>query len=209
MDGSHRPCPQTGARLDRGGSIVDHRSRSVCQYLRGKGRRSRPRNRHHDPEKSARDHGKPTVRSTFSTHTIILFSQFVPPPPAQQRLGSIILKQDEDQEIALFEWTTLAVSNAESLQSQVTTLTDRIHNAEDTILKLKMQLSILIESKSTHDKQLMANFVQLLNQKKLKIRDQQRLLACATPDPKRGMFLIRCDSISVYLGSSSSHLDYR
>ncbi|EPS34151.1 hypothetical protein PDE_09115 [Penicillium oxalicum 114-2] len=102
-----------------------------------------------------------------------------------QRLGSIILKQDEDQEIALFEWTALAVSNAESLQSQVTTLTDRIHNAEDTILKLKMQLSILIESKSTHDKQLMANFVQLLNQKKLKIRNQQRLLACATPDPKR------------------------
>lgn len=43
-----------------------------------------------------------------------------------------------------------------------------------------------MEAKSQHENQLLANFAQLLNEKKLKIRNQQRLLASATADPTKG-----------------------
>lgn len=68
----------------------------------------------------------------------------------------------------------------------MTNLTDRYREAEDTIAKLSQQLADLMEAKSQHENQLLANFAQLLNEKKLKIRNQQRLLASATADPTKG-----------------------
>lgn len=68
----------------------------------------------------------------------------------------------------------------------MTNLTDRYREAEDTIAKLSQQLADLMEAKSQHENQLLANFTQLLNEKKLKIRNQQRLLASATADPTKG-----------------------
>ncbi|KAJ5556922.1 hypothetical protein N7494_000837 [Penicillium frequentans] len=100
-----------------------------------------------------------------------------------QRLGAIILKQNDEQAIELFEWSGLAAARAGELESQVIDLTDRHRAAVDTVQKLKEQLEELIGAKFQHEAQLMANFVQLLNEKKLKIRNQQRLLACATADP--------------------------
>ncbi|CEJ62077.1 hypothetical protein PMG11_10589 [Penicillium brasilianum] len=102
-----------------------------------------------------------------------------------QRLGSLVLKQDEDQEIALFEWTGIAAAKADHLHGQVTSLTDRYREAEDTIAKLTQQLADLMQAKTQHENQLVANFAQLLNEKKLKIRNQQRLLASATADPTK------------------------
>jgi hypothetical protein len=43
-----------------------------------------------------------------------------------------------------------------------------------------------MQAKTQHENQLVANFAQLLNEKKLKIRNQQRLLASATADPTKG-----------------------
>lgn len=43
-----------------------------------------------------------------------------------------------------------------------------------------------MRAKSQHENQLVANFIQLLNEKKLKIRNQQRLLVAATADPAIG-----------------------
>ncbi|KAJ5381040.1 uncharacterized protein N7496_003468 [Penicillium cataractarum] len=102
-----------------------------------------------------------------------------------QRLGSLVLKHDEDQEIALFEWTSIATARADTLHSQVTSLTDRYREAEDTITKLTQQLADLMQAKTQHENQLVTNFAQLLNEKKLKIRNQQRLLASATADPAK------------------------
>jgi hypothetical protein len=73
------------------------------------------------------------------------------------------------------------------LESQVIDLTDRVHAAEDTVQKLNEQLEELMRAKTQHEVQLVANFVQLLNEKKLKIRTQQRLLASATMDPTKGI----------------------
>lgn len=43
-----------------------------------------------------------------------------------------------------------------------------------------------MHAKTEHENRLVANFVQVLNEKKLKIRNQQRLLASATVDATKG-----------------------
>ncbi|KAL9097806.1 MAG: hypothetical protein Q9165_000132 [Trypethelium subeluteriae] len=52
-----------------------------------------------------------------------------------------------------------------------------------TVDKLQAQLDDLVKSKEEHEEALLNKFRQLLNSKKLKIRDQQRLLAGARIDP--------------------------
>lgn len=42
-----------------------------------------------------------------------------------------------------------------------------------------------MDAKAHHENQLMANFTHILNEKKLKVRNQQRLLTAATVDPRR------------------------
>ncbi|KAL2216832.1 hypothetical protein M432DRAFT_551491 [Thermoascus aurantiacus ATCC 26904] len=102
-----------------------------------------------------------------------------------QRLGSITLRQDDAQAIQLFDWTGLSVARADALEQQILSLTERYRIAEDTINKLNVQLEKLIQAKSEHEDQLISRFVQLLNEKKLKIRNQQRLLASAKVDPTK------------------------
>lgn len=103
----------------------------------------------------------------------------------QQRLGAIALKQNDEQAIELFEWTGIAAARADALDTQIVGLQDRFQVAENTIHKLKAQLEELERAKSQHENQLMAHFVQLLNEKKLKIRNQQRLLVCATANAEK------------------------
>lgn len=100
------------------------------------------------------------------------------------------LKQDDEQAIELFEWTGMAVSKANNLGEQVSTLHAKCQEAEDTINKLKAQLDEFIETKNQHDEQLIGKFVGLLNEKKSKIRSQQRLLMKAKENPETGWFTI-------------------
>ncbi|OJD15157.1 hypothetical protein AJ78_04582 [Emergomyces pasteurianus Ep9510] len=102
-----------------------------------------------------------------------------------QRLGTISLKQDDDQAIELFEWTGVAVTRADELEDELTTLAVKYDAVESTINRLNSQLEELIKAKTEHDDQLIAKFAQLLNEKKLKIRNQQRLLALAKIDPAK------------------------
>ncbi|KAL3445519.1 hypothetical protein BJX65DRAFT_309980 [Aspergillus insuetus] len=102
-----------------------------------------------------------------------------------QKLGSLTLSQDDERAIELFEWSNIAVARADSMEERYTTLLARFRTAEDTINSLNRQLDELISSKSLHEQQLMSDFVHLLNEKKLKIRNQQRLLASAKVDPEK------------------------
>lgn len=99
-----------------------------------------------------------------------------------QRLGSISLKQDDEQAIELFDWAGAAVARANALEKHFLSLSDRHRVAEDTIQQLTRQLEELTRAKSDHENQLIANFAQLLNEKKLKVRNQQRLLTSAKVD---------------------------
>jgi hypothetical protein len=69
-------------------------------------------------------------------------------------------------------------------------LTRRYSLTEKTINRLNRQLEELMHAKVQHENQLVSNFVQILNEKKLKIRNQQRLLAAATVDPAKGQWEI-------------------
>ncbi|OJD24918.1 hypothetical protein ACJ73_03720 [Blastomyces percursus] len=102
-----------------------------------------------------------------------------------QRLGTISLKQDDDQAIQLFDWTGMAVTRADELEDELASLTAKYDAVESTINKLNSQLEELIKAKTEHEDQLIAKFAQLLNEKKLKIRNQQRLLASAKIDPSK------------------------
>jgi len=104
---------------------------------------------------------------------------------AQQKLGSLSLQQNDEQGIELFDWSNLAVTRADILEQRFNSLLDRFRTAEDTIALLNKQLEEFISLKTEHDQQLISDFAQLLNEKKLKIRNQQRLLASAQVDTEK------------------------
>ncbi|RAL07325.1 uncharacterized protein BO97DRAFT_464029 [Aspergillus homomorphus CBS 101889] len=94
-----------------------------------------------------------------------------------QKLGAIILNQKDEEAIHLYEWTSISAERTGLLEKRCLTLQDRCQNAEETINNLRKQLDEVINAKTRHEQQLVNNFMQLLNEKKLKIRNQQRVLA--------------------------------
>ncbi|KAL8712762.1 MAG: hypothetical protein Q9220_002970 [cf. Caloplaca sp. 1 TL-2023] len=102
-----------------------------------------------------------------------------------QRLGDLSLSHDPHAAINLFEWCHTAVSHSKSLE---TTLDDvnRKH-AEQVLIsqRLNEQLEDLIKAKKEHEDAIIRRCAVLLNTKKSKIRDQQRLLNTAKVDPKK------------------------
>ncbi|KAI9815684.1 MAG: hypothetical protein M1827_002080 [Pycnora praestabilis] len=102
-----------------------------------------------------------------------------------QRLGIVILDKNEEQAIELFEWTGIATNAAQTAEDEVISLTAKYRTQQETIAKLSNQLEDLINAKEEHENTLLEKFRELLNSKKLKIRDQQRLLAGAKVDPAK------------------------
>ena len=106
--------------------------------------------------------------------------------PSQQRLGSLVLQQDDDQEIELFEWTGLAAEAVTLKEKMVEEARVLSSNYQETAFKLQQQIDDFITSRGHHERQMLEQFRLLLNAKKLKIRDQQRLLAGAKVDVRAG-----------------------
>lgn len=71
-------------------------------------------------------------------------------------------------------------------------LNTKYQTQADIIKKLNEQLEDLIRAKQEHETLLLEKFQALLNAKKLKIRDQQRLLAGAKVDPQKGREFLNC-----------------
>ncbi|KAI9834515.1 MAG: hypothetical protein M1826_002669 [Phylliscum demangeonii] len=103
-----------------------------------------------------------------------------------QRLGSLVLRQDDDQEIELFDWAGVAAETAARTEDGVVGLETRLKRQQDAITLLNQRLEDLIKAKEEHEIALLEKCCQLLNSKKLKIRDQQRLLKTAKLDPETG-----------------------
>lgn len=101
-----------------------------------------------------------------------------------QRLGDIKLQQDDDrEEVAAFEWVDTAVATADELRGQLSGLQSSVYEQRQQVENLNRQLDELVKAKKEHEDEMLAKFTALLNAKKLKIRDQQRLLAGAQIDP--------------------------
>lgn len=102
-----------------------------------------------------------------------------------QKLGEVVFKKDESQELDITGWTGTAVKRSNELDREVQELTSRYDEQSKKMEKLSLQLEDLIKAKIEHENDLLHKLQELLNTKKLKIRDQQRLLASAKLDPKQ------------------------
>ena len=104
----------------------------------------------------------------------------------QQRVGEIVLKQDDDQEIDTIAWLKTAICHTDNLEAEITDLSNRFQEQNELVKKLDLQIENLIQAHQQYVSSSFERFMVLLNAKKLKIRDQQRLLATAKVDSKTG-----------------------
>jgi hypothetical protein len=101
-------------------------------------------------------------------------------------LGEIDMPIDEDLELNPFEWAqTSARAHARALQ-ELLLLKARVQSEQQTTAKLHAQLDEFICTKNDTETAMLEQFMELLNLKKLKIRDQSRLLAVAEVDESTG-----------------------
>ena len=113
-----------------------------------------------------------------------------------QKLGEIVLEKDETEELDIVRWAGTAVERSNKLEEEVRDLTFRYDEQSKRAEKLNDQLETLIKAKAEHEESLLRSFRDLLNTKKLKIRDQQRLLASAEIDLKSAAKLQNARSTS-------------
>ena len=96
------------------------------------------------------------------------------------------LNQDDSLELSIFDWAGQAVSAGSAAQEAILSLRSKYSEQQKTIDKMQAQLDDLVKVKEENEEMLLNKFTQLLNNKKAKIRDQQRLLAAANVDPMAG-----------------------
>lgn len=99
-----------------------------------------------------------------------------------QRLGSIALDQNDDEEADFIGWSATAALAAQNVTDRISELQAKFDQQRSTIDRLNKQLDELVAAKTEHENDLLQKFTELLNSKKRKIRDQQRLLAGAKVD---------------------------
>lgn len=112
----------------------------------------------------------------------------------QVTLGEIVLPEDDEFEFNPFEWAQVsAVAHAQTLK-QMVDLEAQVKSKQQTIAKLNAQLEDFIKTKHETETAMLQQFMQLLNEKKRKIRDQSRLLAGAKVDkPTSEISMTECD----------------
>ncbi len=118
-----------------------------------------------------------TVASLSPSRLTLIFRKNI--SGITQRLGEITLHQDDAIEIDPLSWTSLAIAHGDALEAHVSDLTAKHASAQQNLSALNQQLEELITAKQAHEIALLSKFKVLLNAKKVKIRDQQRLLAQA------------------------------
>lgn len=106
----------------------------------------------------------------------------------KQRLGELALSRNENEEIELFGWLGTATARCDELVKELTNLDDRYKEQGQAIKVINQQLEDLIEAKIEHENSLLEKFRELLNAKKLKIRDLHRALAVAGVKSENGAF---------------------
>ncbi|KAI1121782.1 hypothetical protein F5Y10DRAFT_255583 [Nemania abortiva] len=102
-----------------------------------------------------------------------------------QRLGSIKLDENSKTEISPFDWCVSAIASRTKITDELAAATAKIESLERSVKELKAELEEFISAKEEDETQLLEKFQDLLNEKKLKIRQQLRLLAAAKIDPRK------------------------
>ncbi|EKD16324.1 hypothetical protein MBM_05618 [Drepanopeziza brunnea f. sp. 'multigermtubi' MB_m1] len=99
-----------------------------------------------------------------------------------QKLGIITLAENENAAGDLYEWCGSAVLAKDSLMNYLQSLKAKFEEKDAQIKKLEESLAEMAQMKHENETQLLQKFSLLLNEKKLKIRDQQRLLQSSKVD---------------------------
>jgi septal ring factor EnvC (AmiA/AmiB activator) len=106
------------------------------------------------------------------------------------RLGhsrcEIVLPRDDDFEFNPFEWAQASAKAHAQTLKELAGLKAKAHSEQDTIAKLNAQLDDFIKTKDEAETKMLQQFMELLNEKKRKIRDQGRLLATVRVDSTVG-----------------------
>ncbi|KAI1461052.1 hypothetical protein F4805DRAFT_453991 [Annulohypoxylon moriforme] len=102
-----------------------------------------------------------------------------------KKVGTIKLEENEKTEISPFDWCVSAIGAREKVQEDLAATIGKVQSAEDSLKELKDQLDEIIKTKEEDETELLEKFRDLLNEKKVKIRQQQRLLASANVDPDK------------------------
>ncbi|KAF2878362.1 hypothetical protein BDV95DRAFT_19977 [Massariosphaeria phaeospora] len=97
-------------------------------------------------------------------------------------LGEIVLPRDEEFEFNPFDWAQAsAQAHADTLRA-LAELRGKATDEQSIIAQLNAQLEDFIKTKNETESAMLQQFMELLNEKKRKIRDQSRLLAGAKVD---------------------------
>jgi anion-transporting ArsA/GET3 family ATPase len=89
------------------------------------------------------------------------------------------------EKIDLFEWCGQIVISKNATTSELASREKAFREKDEQVTKLEDALDKLQKQKNEHENDLLEKFSLLLNEKKLKIRDQQRLLASSKVDPAK------------------------
>ena len=103
-----------------------------------------------------------------------------------QSIGQIKLKKDIDREIDVFKWISTALDHSSSLEQERQTAAKTLADRDSAVSKLSNQIEELQKAKDADTQELLDKFCEVLNSKKAKIRDQQRLLSTAKVDRAKG-----------------------
>lgn len=90
------------------------------------------------------------------------------------------VKANED--IQLFDWCGTAALEREKFREDLTAETAKAAALEERVAELRNQLDELTQAKQAREKEILEKMCHLLNEKKVKIREQQRLLNTAKID---------------------------
>ncbi|KAG6033478.1 hypothetical protein E4U41_006902 [Claviceps citrina] len=94
-----------------------------------------------------------------------------------QRLGAILLNVEMDETIELFDWCAIAVDALQQSQESATESVAKLSGIQTSLEELRSQLDELIQAKQEDELALLEKFRNLLNEKKVKIRQQQTVIA--------------------------------
>lgn len=99
------------------------------------------------------------------------------------------MSRDDEFEFNPFEWAQASAQAHLQTLRELAEVRARIDSEKETIKKLRAQLDDFIETKNEVETAMLQQFMELLNEKKRKIRDQSRLLAGAKVDKSTGTYV--------------------
>ncbi|KAL3960140.1 hypothetical protein ACCO45_005257 [Purpureocillium lilacinum] len=91
-----------------------------------------------------------------------------------QRLGAITLNCDQKEGIELFQWCEVSLDALAQAKREAASGIAKARELEAAVTELQSQLDELVESKQEDETSLLQKFRDLLNEKKVKIREQQK-----------------------------------